>query len=70
MKDNSYPDPSVPENAQKAFFRWVPGSLENGTLTLVLLNPLIYNKRSFEVFHIFNPAWISLTAVFLIYVFI
>ncbi len=33
MKDRFYPDTSVPENAQKRFFRRVPGSLENGTLT-------------------------------------
>jgi hypothetical protein len=31
----------------------------------ILLNPLIYNKRCFVLFHIFNPARIVLTAFIL-----
>jgi hypothetical protein len=37
MKDKLYPDISVSENAQKGFFRRVPGSLQKGTPTSLYL---------------------------------
>jgi hypothetical protein len=42
MKDKLYPGTSPPENAQKRFFRRVPGSEGAGTLT-----PLMSNLATF-----------------------
>jgi hypothetical protein len=53
-KGKLYPDTSVAENAQKRFFRRLPGSLENGTRRNGNPDTLNSDLDSFEIFMKWN----------------